>query len=371
MKFELIQLRWSIILMVLFLSFGCATTKKNKEAREDQEAYEQAVNLQSKIPNSLQADMETIAVSNAQNTDDAADDPAIWYNDKQPEKSIIFGSNKIAGIHTYDLEGNELQFIPCGRINNVDVRKNVQFGGKSIDILAGSNRSDNSVVIFIIDEKGQIATKPDYVINLGKFEPYGFCMSRTPTGKGRVFVNNKDGAVHQIGIDLNSQNEFVANVEKVYKLDTQVEGMVVHDASEKLYVGEEEKGVFVFDSNLDAGKIGILLNGTTTDNPMITYDIEGLALIGDDYLLVSSQGNFSYALFDLKSNQYLTSFSILNGLVDGVEETDGLEVSILSFGDKYPKGILVVQDGFNYDNTELKPQNFKLVDLRKVLKLLP
>lgn len=369
MKFKLILKRSSAIFVVMLLFSSCATYQKNKEARKDKQAYEKAVKLKDKMPHSLQADMETTPVSNAQNTDDAADDPAIWYNEKQPEKSIIFGSNKKAGIHAYNLKGEELQFVPCGKINNIDLRKKVQFGSKNVDILAGSNRSDHSIVIFIIDEKGHIAVKPDYVINLGKFKPYGFCMSKAPNGKARVFVNNKKGAVHQISIDLNPQNEFVANVEKVYQLSSQVEGMVVYDATQKLYVGQEDKGVFVFDTDQDAGNKGMLLNGTSSDNPMITYDLEGLALIGDDYLLVSIQGNSSYALFDLKNDKYLTSFSILNGLVDGTEDTDGIEVSILNFGKKYPKGILVVQDGFNYDKTILKNQNFKLVDLRKVLKL--
>jgi len=55
--------------------------------------------------------------------------------------------------------------------------------------------------------------------------------------------------------------------------------------------------------------------------------------------------------------------------VDAVEETDGLEVMKGNFGDQFPKGILVVQDGFNYNHKGVREaQNFKLVDLREVMK---
>ena len=34
---------------------------------------------------------------------DAADDPAIWFNQADPTKSLIFGTDKRKGIHVYDL----------------------------------------------------------------------------------------------------------------------------------------------------------------------------------------------------------------------------------------------------------------------------
>ena len=39
-------------------------------------------------------------------------------------------------------------------------------------------------------------------------------------------------------------------------------------------------------------------------------------------------------------------------------------------GDVYPRRIIVFQDGFNYDGDTLKSQNFKILDIRKVLELL-
>ena len=47
--------------------------------------------------------------------------------------------------------------------------------------------------------------------------------------------------------------------------------------------------------------------------------------------------------------------------IDGSEETDGLDIVSDSLSPAFPKGLLVVQDGFNYDGDSLRAQNFKLI----------
>ena len=53
--------------------------------------------------------------------DDAADDPAIWRDPRNPEKSLIVGTDKKAGLHVYRLSGESVHFTPAGRVNNVDL----------------------------------------------------------------------------------------------------------------------------------------------------------------------------------------------------------------------------------------------------------
>ena len=53
---------------------------------------------------------------------DAADDPAIWFNQANPTKSLIFGTDKRKGIHVYDIYGKELSFSELGATNNIDLR---------------------------------------------------------------------------------------------------------------------------------------------------------------------------------------------------------------------------------------------------------
>src|SRR5210317_39521 len=53
---------------------------------------------------------------------DAADDPAIWIHPTDPGLSTIIGTDKRGGLAVYALDGTELQYIPAGRLNNVDLR---------------------------------------------------------------------------------------------------------------------------------------------------------------------------------------------------------------------------------------------------------
>lgn len=81
--------------------------------------------------------------------------------------------------------------------------------------------------------------------------------------------------------------------------------------------------------------------------PSLIPDVEGLTIYygedGNGYLLASSQGNSTFAIYDRAgANSYLDSFAI-----EGVEESDGADVINLPLGEDYPAGLLVVQDGSN------------------------
>ena len=100
------------------------------------------------------------------------------------------------------------------------------------------------------------------------------------------------------------------------------------------------------------------------DWPYFTYK-------GDEYLMASIQGNFSYAIFKTgKEDQYLTSFIITDGNVDGVEETDGFELITSPLNDRFEEGMLVVQDGFNMEGDLMQNQNFKYVSFSKIRKFI-
>jgi 3-phytase len=84
---------------------------------------------------------------------------------------------------------------------------------------------------------------------------------------------------------------------------------------------------------------------------------------GEKFLVVSSQGNNRFAIYRIDAdNELLGVFAISANKalgIDGVSETDGIEVTSVALGDRFPKGILVVQDGRNV--MPMAPQNFKLV----------
>jgi 3-phytase len=90
---------------------------------------------------------------------------------------------------------------------------------------------------------------------------------------------------------------------------------------------------------------------------------------GTGYLIASSQGDSSFRVYRREGdNEFVDSFRVAacsDGSVDEVTRTDGIEVTSRSLGEKWPKGILVVQD---HKNTPGEPQNFKYVSWDQVVR---
>ena len=79
---------------------------------------------------------------------DRVDDAAIWVNRLDPERSLIIASIKGYGLISYDLTGRTVQSLPIGDIDNVDIRQDFSFSGRSIPLIAASNRNNNQIVFF-------------------------------------------------------------------------------------------------------------------------------------------------------------------------------------------------------------------------------
>lgn len=325
------------------------------------------------VPLTLSADFETDPLKNPTKRDDAADDPAVWINKENPTKSVIIGTDKTSGLAVYDLSGKELFFYPDGRMNNVDVRYGFPYKGQAIDIVACSNRTTKGIDIYQIHKNGSLTKLP----TKGLSSPmtgnvYGFALG-TADGNFYAYVNSKEGEVVQW--QLVTENDVVnAKIVRQLNLGKQLEGMVADDASGTLFIGAEEQAIWYTAIAPSKKKPKMVAESNLSNNMYMEEDIEGLAIYRtahQQYLLASSQGNYSYAIFDLNPPyKYIGSFRIVDGIVDGVEETDGIEAISVPLGEQFPNGIFIVQDGFNRDNGKLKVQNFKVIDWRKVKSLI-
>lgn len=342
---------------------------RNTEAREDSLKMELALLEQSRISNHVQAIMETSPVASAVGID-AADDPAIWVNKNDPERSVIIGTDKRAGLYSYNLNGEILQFIEAGELNNVDLREGFMFNGITQVLIAASNRSSNTISLFLMDPDLRNISECILEIETGVDEVYGLCMYNDVNNRFFVFVNGRNGVIEQYEITTNNFRIFY-KYQRSLKVNSQPEGMVVNDENATLYIGVEQEGIYKTSAypNGDS-QLSLLTESTSETNEFISYDIEGLAIYhgaNKSFLIASIQGNFTYAIFEIgQTEKYITSFSISEGLFDGVQETDGIEVTSFPINKTYPKGMLVVQDGFNYDGDSLLSQNFKYISWKAI-----
>lgn len=317
---------------------------------------------------------------------DAADDPALWYNKQAPEQSLIIATNKKGGLLAYDLDGKEVQYVKGSKVNNVDIRQDIKgLDGRPYDIAAASNRKLNTIALYALssseqplsvlevvgenrhEEAPELASKVDKI--------YGLCMGQSSDGTPYVFINSKNGEIEQWRISV---DDFKATGSLVRTLNvaSQPEGCVVDDKTQTLYVGEEDAAIWSFDARESGSSKATLF--AKVDGKQLVDDIEGLTLYQtekENLLLASSQGNNTYAAFDLNNGgEFISNFAIIGDDskgVDGASDTDGIHAASFNLGAKYPKGIFIAQDWYNLsDQYQPLNQNFKIVDWRDIEKTM-
>jgi 3-phytase len=320
-------------------------------------------------PTSSMAIVRPIVETQPVETDgDSADDPAIWVDRNDPTRSIIIGTQKQSGLYVYDLQGNVLQFLPDGRMNNVDVRDGFRLGNRTVSLVSSSNRSNDSISIYRVDPASRrLIDVADGVQPSGFLDPYGLCMyTSAQTGDTYVFVNGDEGSMRQFRLNDAGNGRVRATPVRDIAFASQTEGCVADDETGVLYVGEEDVGLWRIGAEPDAGTTPESF-ATVESNDALKDDLEGIALYdlggGRGYLIASSQGNNTYAVFRREGdNEYVGTFAVLADPergIDGISETDGLEVLSANLGGAFGAGIFVAQDGRNIAPQE--NQNFKLV----------
>lgn len=308
---------------------------------------------------------------------DAADDPAIWAHPTQPEKSLIVATDKKAGLYVYDMQGRVKQFLPDGKMNNVDLREGFRLGAADVVLVTASNRSNQSIAIYRLEtERGELVAIADGVQPTGLLDPYGLCMYRSArNGDVYVFVNGDETEMRQWRLRDAGGGRVRTEHVRDLAFDSQTEGCVADDSSGQLYVGEEDVALWRLPAEPDGGDEKVAVDRVDA-NPAIADDIEGVGIyhLGDGrgYIVASSQGNDTFAVYRLEDGQeYLGSFAVVADPargIDGVSETDGLEVSSRNLGPGLEHGAMVAQDGRNVLPAE--NQNYKIVPWKAIADAL-
>lgn len=292
--------------------------------------------------------------------DDAADDMCVLENFNNPEKSLIISSDKKYGIIVYDLDGVKLYDYEVGRINNVDILPSRSIQNKYI--VAGTNRTYNSIDIYSFNSKGELEN-----LILRKEIPslkdvYGVTFYRDEFNT-YLFISDKKGNVEQWSYNNDEVNSELKFVRKL-RFSSLVEGLVADESKGKIYMGQERKGIWELNASpkLEEDKKLIFKK-----NKYFKPDFEGLTIRDDGdgkgYLITSVQGSNGYLIIDRNSLKAKMFFRIIDGnKIDGTTETDGIDVSSIKTS-KFPNGFFIAQDD---DNDGLN-QNFKLVDWNKII----
>ncbi|MGZ3147692.1 phytase [Lentzea chajnantorensis] len=319
-----------------------------------------------------------------------ADDPAIWVNPRDPERSVVLGTLKEGGLAAFDLNGRTIGVSPAplppspgakpGRYNNVDVLGNLAFV---------SDRGRDRIRVFQVDERGARdvtapATRPVFAKTEAEVEEqrtaYGLAAGRVH-GTDVVVTSRRNetsiALLHVVrGARYDTRKVSTLELPDTFTLPDgtrwtvcgepgegpQVEGMVVDEATGTLYAAQEDVGIW---------RIPLRANGFGTpqlvdrvrafgapqkydpateecvaDGPdpgfggrWLEADAEGLAIAGD-VLLASSQGDSRFVVYRKADMKPLKDFR-----VEDVEHSDGADVVLGKLN------LLVVHDGERENGT--------------------
>jgi 3-phytase len=339
----------------------------------------------------VQASLETDPVAAG---GDSADDIAVWIHPDDPAESLIIGTvkdDRVGGLELYDLSGHERTGGFRGRrMNNVDVRYGFRLSGKPVDIVAASNRTNDTISVFRISPDSglvNISEQADGVpVDFGdeqsnRIGVYGFCLyqSRT-TGRLYGFINSKTGFVAQVELKESDRvpGTVTGSVVRVFDVNPGqgsgdaneflVEGCVADDYHQVVYIGEEDRGIWEYPAEPETRAAPFRIDGPRPRGHLaLNGDVEGLAIYqssdASGYLLASVQGEDAFNIYDREGHhEFIAQFRIASGaFTDGTTDTDGIEVVNLGLGNRFGSGLFLAQDGSNGRPGNSGHGNFKMV----------
>lgn len=303
------------------------------------------------------------------------DDPAIWVNPKDGAQSRILGTDKhegTGGLYVFDLQGKIVQKItPLDRPNNVDLVQGVKVGDKTLDIAVVSERKQEQLRFFAIDETGTLTdvtgkTKILPEATGDQKAPMGVALWKSPDGTAHVFVSPKEGPqlgyIVQYKVVVGAEGKidisFVRRLGSFSGLtkegEGEIEAMVVDQGAGMLYFSDERAAIKRIPAD-PASKAGEFSFGRDA----YKGDREGLAVIKFEkskWLLSSDQIEGGSRLFVWDIGGRLPRRAAI--IPTPADSTDGLEATTANLGPELPEGLLVMMNS--------KDKNFMLFDLREV-----
>jgi 3-phytase len=322
---------------------------------------------------------------------DIADDTALWLHPTDRSKSIILGSNKdggsYGGIYGLGLDGQRWDstgswgatnwFGQGKKLNEVDLSYSFQAGPERWDIVAAANRTDDRVDFFRVttdlagDFSGLASIGNFSTSLLGGDNPYGLTLFHSSSlDKHYAIASSKDGSVAQWELGYGAGSVTGTKVWEAQVSSSEVEGMVPDDVNEVIYISGENTSLYRYKTSggviQDAGRVTV----DSVSGPHLTADIEGLTLYygsdGSGYLIASSQGSNQFAVYDRQyvegaANPHLFNFTVDENSgagIDGVSDTDGIDVTNANLGGQFSSGVFFAHDN---NNSGHPISNIKLV----------
>lgn len=297
-----------------------------------------------------------------------ADDPAIWINRQNPEKSLIIGTDKAANaLYMFNLEGKAVQKIPnILRPNNVDVEYGLLLGRRKVDIAVVTERNAKRLRIFAIDPARQrlndITDPAGTTVFAGQegdlSAPMGIALYRRERD-GAIFaiVSRKSGPsgayLWQYRLVPTANGRL--RLEKVREFGQfsgtgEIEAVAVDDELGYVYYADENYGILKYHADPDHPEAAKSL--AVFGKEGFEGDREGIAVYssgdGKGYLLCVDQRPQQSVVYVFRregtpanAHDHQQAVAVIHTDSD---ETDGIEATSHPLGARFPQGVLIMMN---------------------------
>lgn len=286
------------------------------------------------------------------------DDPAIWIHPTDPSLSLIIGTDKggdtgKGGLYVFNLDGkiDTSKTVLLQRPNNVDVAYGINIDGVKTDIAVCTERNTNSIRVFSLPDlkqidNGGIAVFEDDTLRA----PMGVALyTDLKTGKIYAVVGRKtgpqEGYLYQYLLKADStgivKGQLVRKFGK-FSGKKEIESIVVDNELGFVYFSDEGVGVRKYYAHPDSSNTELAVFATSG----IREDHEGLSIYkandGKGYILLSDQQANQFHIFPREGTKAnIHDHPLIKIIKTNTDESDGSEVSSVSFNDTFKLGLFV------------------------------
>lgn len=288
-----------------------------------------------------------------------SDDPAIWVHPVNPAESLIVGTDKNdpGGLYVFDLKGkiiHEKTVSGLRRPNNVDIEYGLMLGGRPVDIAVTTERYAHRLRIFSLPDMTPVDGGGIEVFvgetGMEYRDLMGISLYKRPTD-GAIFaiVGRKNGPVDgylwQYLLEDDGAGEAKAVLVRkfgTYSGAGEIEAIAVDDALGYVYYADEAAGIRKYFADPDDGNKELALFGTAD----FTEDLEGISIYStsdtEGYIIVSDQQANSFNFYPRQGKPGAPhSHELIKKVKVAANESDGSDVSAVSFNDTFPHGLFV------------------------------
>lgn len=305
-------------------------------------------------PNALKPQVVTQA------TPHDTDDPAIWINKKNPEQSLIIGTDKeeaTGGLYVYDLAGNIVNKVyPMDRPNNVDVAYDFDLNGKKVDIAVVTERKQNRIRIFSLPDlepidNGGIAVFEDSDLK----DPMGISLYTNTTNKTTyAVVGRKEGPSgnylyqYQLVATNGTIHGKLVRTFGNYSGKKEIEAIMVDNELGYIYYSDETVGIRKYYADPEKGNQELAFFGQND----FKRDHEGIALYkfdnGKGYILISDQQANNFIVYKREGESTNPhEHQMIAKIPFSTVECDGADAVNFNLGKAFPNGVFVAMSNGN------------------------